>query len=329
MPDRAAPGSPRLRLIADIGGTHARFAVCRPGASPPEPTVYVCGQYRDIGLALAVFLEAEKSHGAPDDAALAVAGPVIGGTIAMTNHPWRFEAEELRRSLGLPRLRVVNDFTAIALSLPHLESSQWRRIGGGEPVAGSAMGVLGPGTGFGVSGLLPSAGSWTPISGEGGHVDFAPVGERECEIFWWLSARFEHVSLERVLSGPGLLNLFHAVAEIDGTGAEAVTPAAVVERSRTGECRTSLRAVAHFCDILGGAAGNLALTLGARAGVFIAGGVVPKLGNAFAADRFRDRFQSKGRYKSYLEAIPTSLLTVSNPALIGLSHLSDEAVSAE
>ncbi len=317
----------RPRLVADIGGTNARFALQHPGARAGAAVVLRCADHADIETAVRAALERAEPAAAPRHAAIAVAAPVTGDRIDMTNHPWAFSQRGLRQALGLERLVVVNDFTAIALAVPRLEADDRRQVGGGAPVVDAPVAVIGPGTGLGVSGLVPTDGGWTPVAGEGGHVDLAPANAREIALLERLQRRFDHVSLERVLSGPGLVNLYRAVAEIDGAAPadDAALPTAeqITERARRGVCPLCDESVATFCALLGAAAGDLALTLGARGGVYIAGGIVPKLGPAFDEERFRQRFEAKGRFAAYLAPIPTYVITEARPALIGLAGLLD------
>ena len=307
-----------LRLVADVGATNVRFALCADGATPCASTAFACTDFDGVEAAARAFLERAASRRAPDRGVFAVAGPVTGDVVAMTNHPWRFSVRELGRALGMDRIAAINDFTAIALSLPHLGPDGLRRIGAGTPVAGTAMAVIGPGTGLGVSALVPAAGSWAPIAGEGGHRDFAAHGEAELMVLRFLQARHGHVSLERVLSGSGLVACFLALG---GGDDPAPSPAGIGARAVAGDA-TATAAVGLFSEALGAAAGDLALTIGARGGVFIAGGIVPKLGAAFDAARFRRRFEAKGRFADYVAAIPTSIITAEAPALVGLAHYS-------
>ena len=326
-----AGGAPRPRLIADIGATNARFALQRPGARPQAPVVLRCAEHDGIEAAVRAALARAGAEAPPLDAAVAVAAPVVGDRVEMTNHPWRFSRERLRRALGLRRLVVINDLTAIALSLPRLGRGERRRVGGGRRARRAPIAVLGPGTGLGVSGLLPVGDGWVPLAGEGGHADLAPGDDEELAILERLRRRFDHVSLERALSGPGLVNLYRALAEIEGGAAadpDLPTAKEIAARARAGTCRRSSAAVATFCGLLGAAAGDLALTLGARGGVYIAGGIVPKLGPAFDADRFRRRFEAKGRLAAYLAPIPTYVVTAAEPALLGLAGLLDDTVAA-
>jgi glucokinase len=251
----------------------------------------------------------------------AVATPVTGDHIALTNSPWAFSIEATRRALGLERLRVVNDFTAQALAIPLLQADEREPIGGGEPVAGEAIGVIGPGTGLGVAGLLPVGAAWLPIPGEGGHVSLAPQDEVGAAVLAVLRTRFGHVSNERVLSGPGLINLATALAALDGVELSIAEPLQVPERARSGECRFCRAALERFSAMLGSAAGDLALTLGARGGIYIGGGLCKRLDELFDHARFRAAFVAKGRLAYFLEPIPTYLVTRRDPGLLGAAAL--------
>ena len=310
--------APPLRLVADVGATNIRFGLCADAESICASDTFPCADFDGIESAVRAFLERAETPAAPRHGFFAVAGPVAGDAVSLTNHAWRFSIAELGHALGLERLVVVNDFTAVALSLPHLAPAGLRRIGAGSRVAQSPMAVIGPGTGLGVSALIPAAGSWIPIAGEGGHRDFAAHGEEELALLHYLQARHDHVSLERVLSGSGLLACFLALG---GGGDPAPSPARIGAWAADGDAIASA-AVGLFSEVLGAAAGDLALTLGARGGVFVAGGIVPKLGAAFDSDRFRRRFEAKGRFCDYLAEIPTYLITAEAPALVGLAHYS-------
>ena len=311
MADAAGP-----RLVADVGATNIRFGLCAEGQALCPSEAFPCADFDGIEAAVRAFLDRADSRVEPRQGVLAVAGPVTGDTVALTNHAWRFSIAELGSALGMERLEVVNDFTAVALSLPHLGAEGLRRFGAGSPVAGTPMAVIGPGTGLGVSALVPAAGSWVPIAGEGGHRDFAAQTDEERTVLRYLQARHGHVSQERVLSGPGLVSSFLALG---GSGDAAPGPASIGARAVAGDALATA-AVGLFSEVLGAAAGDLALTFGARGGVFIAGGIVPKLGAAFDSVRFRRRFEAKGRFANYLAEIPTHLITAEAPALVGLAH---------
>jgi glucokinase len=310
-----------LGLIGDIGATNARFALVERPNRIAAPRVLPTDEYAGIGEAIAAFLADERPAAPPTWAALAVAAPAIGDQVTFTNNPWHFSRADLQRRLGLERLVIVNDFVANALAIPHLAEPDRRQVGGGAPVAGAPIGVLGPGTGLGVSALIPLARSYVPLQSEGGHVTLAGANAREDAVLAVLRRRFDHVSAERILSGPGLLNLYNALCELSGTGAAALTAAQITDPRIAEEDANAGEAKAMFCAMLGGVAGDLALTLGATGGVYIAGGIVPKLGDYLAQSAFRARFQAKGRLGAYLAAIPTYIVVHPWLALIGASHL--------
>lgn len=329
-----------LRLIADIGGTNARFALLK-GMEPVEEQVLACADYPDLVSAVEHYLRqigADSAGKRPVEAAMAIAGPITGDIIRMTNHAWQFSAAGVRQQLNLSRLIFLNDFTALALALRHLPPNELEAIGAGRPVAGAPIALIGPGTGLGVSGLIPvgtptgngmpgamtSATQWIPLQGEGGHATVSVMNEREIAVLGELHQRFSHVSAERVLSGPGLVNLYDALCAIEGTVADALTPREITHRASDGSCRICRETVSLFCALLGTMAGNLVLTLGAVGGLYIGGGVVPQLGRLFATSHFRDRFEDKGRYADYLAAVPVYVIHSDLPAFVGLAHSFNE-----
>jgi glucokinase len=317
-PESAAPP----RLIADIGGTNARFALLR-GAQTSAERVLACADFPDIVAAAEHYL-ASAGAAAPGErplhAAMAIAGPVTGDLIRMTNHVWQFSAAGTRRQLGLERLIFMNDFTALALAIRHLPAEELRPIGVGRPVAGAPIALMGPGTGLGVSGLIPAGNQWVPLQGEGGHVTLSVMTERELAILGVLRREWSHVSAERVLSGPGLVSLYQAVSTLEKVTPEPLTPAQITQRALGGSDRVCLEVVSTFCALLGTLAGNLVLTLGALGGVYIGGGIVPQLGQLFVNSRFRDRFEDKGRYASFLAEVPAYVINTRLPAFIGLAR---------
>lgn len=310
----------RRCLVGDIGGSNARFALARRAAEGIELDRVLsvrCADHADLVAAVGHYTAAVGVE-LPPSAAIAIAGPVVSDHAEITNHAsWSFSIPGVRRRLGLSELAVINDFTAVALSLPHLRVDELRQVGTGTATVGAPMAVIGPGTGLGASGIIRVNDRWTALESEGGHASFAPMSERESQIGDLLRRRFGHVSWERVLSGPGLVNLYDAIAQLTGATPEAKTPEVIAARAGQNSCPICREAVASFCAMLGTAAGNLALTLGARGGVFIGGGVVPRLGDAFDAATFRARFESKGRLSDYLRPIPTFVIAAANPGLIG------------
>ncbi|MEP7301325.1 MAG: glucokinase [Caldimonas sp.] len=323
---RSDGSAPHPRLVGDVGGTQARFGwVAGPGGSIVDPASYACEELAGVEAAIGRYL-AEHARPAPASCALAIAVPVSGDRLTMTNRDWSFSAAELRRALGVGRLVVLNDFTALALAVPGLQVHERRPVGGGSAIAGAPVAVLGPGTGLGVSGLLFRQGEPVPLAGEGGHVTLAAVDAGEDRLLARLRERFGHVSAERVLSGAGLVHLYQALCDIAGRSAEALAPADVAAHAAAGGDAACQAALEHFFAFLGSVAGNLALTLGARGGVYIGGGIVGRLGRAIDASRFRERFESKGRYRPYLAAIPTWVIeTADAPALRGADRALDAA----
>lgn len=311
-------------LIADIGGTNARFALARPGQPPTHALTLRCVDYGGPDDAALAYLRRMAGGDRPSRGAFAVASPVGGDIVDMTNHPWTFSIEAVRDRLGLDRLAVVNDFTAVALSVPLLGDQHRRRIGGGAGAPDTPIAVLGPGTGLGVSGLIRHQGRWLALATEGGHVTMPAADDRESDVLGWLRGLFEHVSAERVLSGPGLVNLYTALAELEGREAEALSPDVVSGRALAGSCPICREALEMFFAMLGTVAGDLTLTLGARQGVYIAGGIVPRLLEAFLASGFRRRFEQKGRFRDYLAPVPAYVVTHPYPAFLGLAGLVQE-----
>jgi glucokinase len=305
-----------LRLIADIGGTNARFALAEPDGLPQDERHLLVRDFPDPAAAALAYLAGRRV----EEAVVAVATPVESDTIRFTNSPWAFSIEDLRERLGLRRLAVINDFVAQALAMPYLAPVEVEPLGGGAAAPGRTIGVLGPGTGLGVSALVPGRVGWTALPTEGGHVSLAPHDARERDVLATLSERFGHVSNERVLSGQGLLNLASALAALDGRTLQAATPEAVTEAARTGACPVCVEAVAMFGALLGSAAGDLALVLGARGGIFVAGGICLKLGPLFDRAVFRRRFEAKGRMRAYLEPIPARLVLRPDTGLLGAAH---------
>ena len=313
------------RLLADIGGTHARFALEMPDGRLEAVSVFHDKSYITIGEALHAYLAQPQAIAAGArkvrHAAFAVANPVDGDHVQLTNADWQFSTEALRLEFGLDNLLVVNDFTALAMALPKLGAQHKRQVGGGSARAGHPIGLLGAGTGLGVSGLIPAGDNWIPLQTEGGHVDFSPADEREIEILRFARTVHPHVSAERLLSGMGLELIYRALAHRAGQPMEILTAPEISRRARISSCAVCDQAVECFCSMLGTVAGNLALTLGAKGGIYIGGGIVPQLGSRFDASGFRRRFEQKGRFAAYMAAIPTFVITAENPAFLGISAL--------
>jgi glucokinase len=316
-----------MRLLADIGGTNARFALQQAGSDGyADIEVLACADYPAIDDAVRAYLGRAAARGLDASvrhAAIAIANPVEGDEVSMTNHCWRFSIAALKTALGLDTLVVVNDFAALAMALPHLKAEQRERVGGGAAQAGKPIGLIGPGTGLGVSGVVPCGERWIALAGEGGHVSFAPVTQQEMKILQALWEEFGHVSAERLLSGPGLELIHRALA-----GQRLAAPE-ITRRALEGDSIACRETVEAFCAVLGSVAGNVALTLGATGGMYIAGGIVPRLGALFTGSRFRECFEGKGRLAPYLARIPTWLVTEEYPALRGVAAMLDDALQLQ
>jgi glucokinase len=310
-----------MRLLVDLGGTNLRCALQAPGEPPSYWRKVRCAECDGPAGAIAKFLESANGE-RPRRAAMAVAAPLAGDFVRMTNRAWSFSAEELRRQLGLEELHVVNDFTAVAMSLPFLPPEGCIAVGGGQAATHAAIGVLGPGTGLGVSGLVPAGGRYVALASEGGHMTLPASDEREAAVIAVLRRR-GHVSAERLVSGFGLSNLYGALCELAGKpDAGVLPPQAITLRAQAGDALAA-EALGYFFAFLGTVAADVALVLGARGGMYIAGGIVPRLRDEFLASGFRPRFESKGRYSDYLAAIPTWLVIEPNPAFRGLAAILD------
>lgn len=309
-----------LRLLADIGGTNARFALCDEFTVHDERQLR-CADYPDIEDAVAYYLQSVGERRHVEEAALAIAAPLSSDLVGMTNHSWRFSVSGLRQKLKWRRLMVLNDFTALALAIRHLPEHELRQVGGTKHASEAPIALIGAGTGLGVSGLI-HAGSeqWLPLQGEGGHVTLAPGNDREAAVLRQLWRRFDHVSAERALSGPGLVNLYTALCELDGAPVQLHQAADVTERGLNESCPQCTEALEMFCGLLGSVAGNLVLTLGATHAVYVGGGIVPRLGEQFTRSTFRRRFESKGRFVEYLRPVPVYVINSAQPAFVGLAH---------
>lgn len=316
------------RLVGDIGGTNARFAlISAPGGDLQAIRTLPCADFPGPAEAIEHYLAASGLP-RPRNCAFGIANPVDGDFVRMTNHDWAFSIEELRTTLRLDHLDVLNDFTALAMALPALHGADLLPVGGGEAVAGRAIGLLGAGTGLGISGLVPCGDDYVPLEGEGGHVTLAASDAHEAALLAWLAKHHAHVSAERVLSGPGLVTLYEAHAAVRGEPAEALTPAQISERALSGSSPLCVATLDSFCAFLGTVASDLALTLGARGGIYIGGGIVPRLGEFFIRSRFRERFEAKGRFSAYLAAIPAFVIRAPYPGLTGAARALDRKFSS-
>lgn len=310
-------------LVADIGATNARFALIGKNGDLGQMDVLQCADFPDFAAAAQAYLQSARPDKKIQSAALAVAAPLDGSDeIRMTNHSWAFSISATRRQLGLQKFTTINDFTAVALGVPLLKAKDLRQIGNGQAVANAPVGIIGPGTGLGVSAIIWHMGKAIPVTTEGGHVTMHAVNDREFAIIKYLmQTKYRHVSAERLVSGKGIVNIYTAIAALDGIDAPLREASEISEAAIEGSCKICVETIDHFCAMLGSVAGNLALTLGAFGGIYIAGGIVPKLGEYFDRSDFRARFLAKGRYDAWLDKIPTLVIQHPHVAFLGLKSL--------
>jgi glucokinase len=311
---------PERILLADIGGTNARFACLDGGRLGPVVSVAVA-DYPRFDQAVTAFLS-RRGEGTPVSAAVfAVAGPVEGNHASLTNSSWVIDAAELQNAFSLQHVRIINDFEAIAWSVPGLAPNDLFPIGSGERAMEAPAVVLGPGTGLGLACFLRRPNGSIVISTEGGHVTLPGTSRREDAVIAQLRDRFDHVSAERAVSGPGLANLYEALGALDGAAVPLRSGMEITDAALEGSCTLSREALDMFCAMLGTIAGNAALTFGARGGVFIGGGITPRITDYLARSQFRARFEAKGRFRSYVAGISSSVIVHPEPAFIGLRSL--------
>ena len=309
------------RLIADIGGTYARFALETAQGEFSQIASLRCAEHADFHAAVSAYLGTLPAGTEVSHAAIAIANPVEGDSVRMTNYHWQFSIEEMRQRLGFDTLVVVNDFTALAMAVPRLRGNDLRQIGGGEARRQSVVGVLGSGSGLGTSGLIPSGDGWISLGAEGGHTSFSPRDEREIDILRFAWDQFEHVSFERLVSGPGLELIYRALAQRAGLAAAPLAAPDITQRALDESDAICVESLDIFCALLGTAAANLAVTLGALGGIYIGGGIVPRLGAYFDKSRFRERFEDKGRFRDYVSGIPTFVITAEQATFMGASAI--------
>jgi glucokinase len=308
------------RLLGDIGATNVRFSLLSNGVLGPIKwfTVADFPRFTDVVNA---FLDGYCRQVSVCEALLAVAGPVDNDRCVLTNSAWTIDASELCGAFGFVKVHILNDFEATALSLPLLAAADLYPVGGGEAVLGAPMAVLGPGTGLGVACFVP--GSHIVVASEGGHATMAATSDREDAIIDYLRRQFSHVSAERVVSGGGLENLYRAVIAIDGIEAPKRNAAEITNAALDGTCPIARAALDLFCAMLGTFSGNVALMFGARGGVFIAGGIAPRLTEYMAHSEFRARFEHKGRFRQYLASIPSSIIVHPAATFLGLRSIAE------
>jgi glucokinase len=307
---------PREAIVADIGGTNARFAVADLATLElSHISQSLCAAYPTFTGAFNAFLA--KLSAPLDHAAIAVAAPVTGEHIQLTNSPWSFAKHELCRTVGLKDVLVLNDFEALALSLPHLVPAELYQIGGAAAAEHATKLVLGPGTGLGVAALVWSGERWIAVPSEGGHASLGARDERELVLLERLRKGRPHLSAERALSGPGLAELYQAIAASHDESPAKLQPNDVLMRALSGEDELALEALDVFVTWLGRFAGDAALLFGARGGVYLGGGIAPKIAHALASGAFRAAFERKGRRTAYLAPIPVYVILADFATLKG------------
>lgn len=319
----------QLGLIADIGGTNARFALTpirkiAPGealklteADLIAPTALNGAEYDTIADAIEAYLAGPAAdYPRPEHSVMAIACPTDQDQITMTNHTWAFKVSELKAALGFQTLNFINDYNALANAIPQLDADGLIKVGPGEAVAGKPIAVTGPGTGLGLAALAFNDNEPVTLETEGGHAHFAPTDEVEIGILQYLLTQHDRVSNERLISGMGLENIYKALSSMAGTP-DAKSAPDISSAALDGSDDRCVEALARFCAILGSYAGDVALTIGAKGGVFITGGIVPRFIDFFKQSEFRARFEDKARLAGFVESIPTYVVVSGQPGLLG------------
>ena len=318
-------------LVGDIGGTNARFALAdakNPGFSCEK--MYQCADFASANQAIGAYLK-EVNTDKPKAICIAAAGPIVDGVVRFTNNSWRIETSDLRKEFEIASVRLLNDFEAIAYSIPWLQQTDIVSVGLPKPKnlkdTDFTFGVLGPGTGLGAAGLFKSGDQISTIVGEAGHLGFAPETQVQIELLAQLRERYDRVSDERLVSGPGVENIYWALSKIRGEKNAQLSAAEIFSAATASGDSAAAESVQLFFEILGQVAGNLALSIGAADGVYIAGGIVRRNPNLIASSRFRTGFERKGRHRSLMENIPTQVIMHSHPGLLGASYCAIEIMN--
>ena len=307
---------PTQALVADIGGTNARFAIANlETLSLSDIRTFPTAEHATLADAIRAYLKDAPETVA--HAGLAVAAPLREDTVKFTNAAWTFKQSTLAKEAGLEAAYVFNDFEAQAYALPVLSADELHSLHGGKAVENAPKVVLGPGTGLGVAGLVRSPSGWVPVPGEGGHQTFPAENERELALLERMRVGLERLSVERVLSGPGLADLYRAIAASYGFSDAGLSPAKVEQLAIGGEDEMAVEALNFFVQWLGRFAGDMALVFGARGGVYLGGGIAPKMLSRLERDDFRQAFERKGRMSPYVEAIPIHVVVSDYPGLKG------------
>ncbi len=320
---------PLYAIVADVGGTFARFSRINLATLAMDTLeIYPCAAFPSLE---AVLMSYQTQYGleAIKDVAVAIACPVIDDLICMTNCQWRFSITELQQKLGLKTLKVINDFTAVAMSLTVLGHHDLIQVGNGYSDSTKTKVVLGAGTGLGVAYLVPQGNSYIAYAGEGGHADWGAKTDQEWFIYRYLKNRYDHVSYERLLSGHGLENIYQALTVFHQQPPQPCSAAQIIGLALAKECTLAQAAVAQFFASLGAYAGDLALTLSAFGGVYLAGGIVPRLVQLIHQSDFRFCFEDKGRFNDFNALIPTYVVTAEQPGLLGAAVCLKQALLGE
>jgi len=308
-------------LVGDVGGTHARFALVDTQGHVRNPRTFQAKDYSSLTDVIEEYLETTAGKRRPPRAVVAVAGPVLDGEIEFTNLDWVVSEGDLLAHFEFEAVKLINDFAAQALACPRLQDGDLRQIGPdvGRGAYDCPVVVLGAGTGFGVAGIARNERGDVAIATEGGHAAFAPNDEIEVEVWRRLKRKYGRVSIERLLSGAGLYDLYCALADIEGRNAVLPDQAAVTTEGLAGDPFAGAT-LDRFLGMLGSVAGDLALSYGARGGVYVSGGIAPRMADRLATSPFRTRFEDKGRLSDYVRAIPTFLVLHPYPAIIGAAR---------
>ena len=314
-------------FVADVGGTNIRISHVKNGQIL-QTEKYLCADFATIADAISHF-QAQANIDQFVSGCIAIACPVSQDIVKMTNHSWIFSKRELAQELGLDNLYVINDFTAVAHSLPVLDADQLIQIGGGERVDKGNVAVFGPGTGLGVEHMTWTSSGWQTLDGEGGHVDFAPTCNIDIIVWHYLLEKFGRASAEEVLSGRGIVNIYRALAEHAEQEAPYTQPSEITHAALNANEPLCIATLQQFCRVMGSFAGNLALNLCTSGGVFIGGGIAGKLGKFFLDSDFRERFEAKGQFAHYVQNIPTFIIDEPDHGLLGaLAYLEQQLKSS-
>ena len=312
--------SPESALLADIGATNARFALL-VGNEITVTKTYALADFASPVEAARSFLTGSATGLVPTRALIAAAGPIVNGRISLTNAAWIVDPARISKGLNIADVRVLNDFEALAWSLPALQAGHIVSLGTCGAADRGTMAVMGPGSGFGLAAIALGSNGETVLVTEGGHATLSSENRREDAVIMALRTQLHHVSVESVLSGSGLVHLYQAVAKVDEKTVPVRDSSEIVAHALAGDCEVSRETLDLFCAFLGSVAGNTALTMGARGGLFIGGGIAPRFTDFLRRSVFRERFEAKGRMSTYLSRIPTAVIVHPTPAFLGLAYL--------